>query len=240
LTKDKKPLQPVRAGAAFSTITKGTFIMANWCRTVVRVLGPEPDVVGFVAFVEHEDEGKDGTLTALAECSLDRRAPGRAKYELISKWRPPLDALTQASERFPSLALQVEWEEPAGGVLGCAVIANGNKTVLDLDDLLAHAKEKFRDIYQDRLRYEWNDNDDHADVALSWEILREATRRFFSVEQREEEADDVWAAAKALARQVVQESDDLLRFTGGGIVTVGFDQWQDRSALVPGEHETRG
>ena len=109
--------------------------MANWCRSIVRVLGPEPDVARLVAHVEQEDEDQDGSLAQIADCYVMQRASGRAKYEVMTKYRPPLDCLAEASRQFPTLTLQVEWDQPGDEQLGCAVIADGNRNVLELDDL---------------------------------------------------------------------------------------------------------
>jgi hypothetical protein len=214
--------------------------MANWCRSIVTVLGSEPEVARFVDYLgpdENEDEGVP--LTLIADCYLRQRTPGRAEYELLSKWSPPLDPLTEVSRQFPSLTLQVEWEQPGDDMLGCAVISDGHRNVLTLDHLLEYAKERFREVYQERFRDEWEDDEGEADVAMSWEILREATRRFFAEQQDEqkEEADGLWAVARGFARQVVEESDTLLSFTGGGVVTEGLDEWQERSARFPGDRD---
>jgi hypothetical protein len=227
-------------------------IMANGCRSIVRVLGPEPDVVRFAAYVarqeddqeedqdeedEQDEDDKHESLLHIAEfCDLERTS-GSAKYEVLTHWSPPLDALTDTSRQFPTLTLEVEWEEPGMDLLGCAVISDGNRSVLTLDHLLEYAKERFREVHRERFQDEWEDEGD-ADVALSWEILREATRRYFGGQQDEqEEGDDLWTVAKVFARQVVEESDSRLPFTGGGIVTETFDEWEERSAWFPGDRD---
>ena len=212
--------------------------MANWCRSIVRVLGPEADVARFVDYLgPDENEDESVPLKQIADCCLVERVSRRVEYEVITKYRPPLDPLTEVSRQFPSLTLQVEWEQPGDDMLGCAVISNGNRNVLTLDHLLEYAKERFREVYQERFQDDWDES--HADVAMSWEILREATRRYFAEQQDEqkEEADGLWAVARGFARQVVQESESLSPFTGRGVPTHDFEEWQERSARFPGDRD---
>lgn len=160
----------------------------------------------------------------------------RAEYELVCKGGPPLDVLTELSSHFPTLTFEVEWEDPCHGSLGCAVIVDGNRSVLRLDSLLGYSKEKFRKVYEERFQEEWSDRDDAADVALSLEILRIATGRFFGRSRDEQnEGDGLRDVASRFARQVVQESDNLSPFTGAGVVTMESYQWDERSARFPGD-----
>ncbi len=112
--------------------------MASWCRSVVQVLGLETDVAQFVGFLgpndyDRDEDDPDGPLTEIAEVGLLQRALGRVEYELVTKWQPPLAELTDLSRQFPRLTLQVNWEQHGDALFGCAIIADGNKNVLELD-----------------------------------------------------------------------------------------------------------
>lgn len=178
--------------------------MANWCRNIVRVLGPAPEVDRFVSYIEQEDEEKEGSLTYIADWCLESRDACRAEYEVLSKWRPPLAILSEASRHFSELTLQVEWEQPADGLLGCAVLSNGNMQVLELDTLLEFTKEVLRAAYQRYVQDEWEAG--HAEVVISLEMLRESSRLFFGNQrdEQDEEVDTDEDALREYARQVVR------------------------------------
>jgi len=167
---------------------------------------------------------------------LTRWVRRRAEYELVGDGEPPVDELSELSSHFPTLTFEVEWEDPCHGSLGCAVIVDGNRSVLRLDSLLGYSKQKFQEVYEERFQEEWNDRDDTADVALSLEILRIAAGRFFGRSREEQnEGDGLRDVASRFARQVVQESDNLSPFTGAGVVTMESYQWDERSARFPGD-----
>ena len=180
--------------------------MANWCGTILRVFGPEPDVAGFVAYVEQEDEERAGSLTQMAECCLEQRSSGRANYEVLTRWRPPLDQLTEASSQFPAVTLHLEWDQPGDELLGCAVIKDGNRNVLELDDLVRNARETLRVVFRQQFLNEWDDIADEADLVLGREILREASRLHCGDPgDAQAEREDRWRDVRAFARQVVRD-----------------------------------
>jgi hypothetical protein len=126
----------------------------------------------------------------------------------MTKSRPPLDDLAQISRQFPTLKLQVEWDQPGDERIGCATIENGTRDVLELDDLLRDAKDKLQEVCPERLRDALEDDQGDAEVALRWEMWREACRLYFGGqqdEQKEENEEGVWAVARDLARQMVRE-----------------------------------
>ena len=194
--------------------------MANWCRSIVRVLGPEPDVARLVANIEQEDEDQEGSLTQIADCFLMQRATGRAEYEVVTKYRPAIDHLAQISRQFPVLTLQVEWDQPGDGLLGCAVIVGGNKNVLELDDFVRCARNKLREVYRERFRDEWEDHAGcEADRVLGWEILREASRLHYGDQrdEQEERADYGWPELKEFARHEVRDAFDAAKRKSEGL-----------------------
>ena len=172
--------------------------VANWCRSIVRVLGTESDVARFVAHIDEEGEAQED----IAECCLEQRIPGRAEYELITKWTPPLDRLAEISRQFPTLTLQVEWDQPGDGLLGCAVIMDGNRNVLELDDLVRRARTRIREVYPQHFH---DGDDDGADLELSWELLREASRLHCGV-QRDEQDDANESAVVTDVRQFARHA----------------------------------
>lgn len=169
--------------------------MANWCRTVLRVLGPEPDIARFAALVaQDEDDGdeEEGSLIQLAEICEMERSPGRAKFEVLTKWRPPLEALAALSREFPALRFQADWQEPGCGLVGCAVVADGTVDVCELDDLLWDAENRLRESYRRRHVAGWEENEvtdiDTVEWEFEWGVLQEVARQFFG--EREAEAHD--------------------------------------------------
>jgi len=180
--------------------------MANWCRSILRVIGAESDVARFVAFIARDDDNQDGSLTQIADCSLQQRDSGRAKYEVLTKWTPPLDPLTEVSRQFPELTLHLEWDQPGDGLLGCATIVNGTRNVLELDDLVRLARYLLREVFPQRYRDEWEDEDGcEADLELGWEILREAVRLHCGVHEHEDEEDDGWTEVREFGRHLVRD-----------------------------------
>lgn len=182
--------------------------MGLMCRNIVEVLGPESDVARFVAYVEQEDDEQEGSLTYIAECGLLRRAPGRARYELVTKWTPPLDLLAKISRQFPLLTLQVEWEQPADELFGCAVIVDGNRNAIELNDLVRNARNGLREVFQQRFQDDWDDQSGcEAELVLGWDILKEASRLHCGVhlDEHDGEEDDGWTEVRQFARDVVRE-----------------------------------
>ena len=59
--------------------------MANWCRSIVRVIGLESDVARLVAYIARDEDEQDGSLAQIADCSLQQRDKGRAKYKVLTK-----------------------------------------------------------------------------------------------------------------------------------------------------------
>jgi hypothetical protein len=151
-----------------------------------------------VAHIEEEGEAQE----EIAECCLQQRAPECAKYEVVTKWTPPLDRLAEISRQFPDLTLQVEWDQPGDGLLGCAVIMDGDRNVLELDDLVRWARTKRREVYPQHF---YDGDDDEADLELGWEILREACRLHFGVQRDEHEEPAVLTDVRQFARHAVRE-----------------------------------
>lgn len=188
--------------------------MANWCRTVLRVLGPELDIARFAACVaqDEEDGYEGGTLTQLAEICEIERGQGRAKFEVLTKWRPPLAPLVELSREYPTITFQVDWQQPGDELVGCAVIVDGAADIRELDDRVRDAKNRLREYYRllhgDGCEGDDGIDIDDAEVELEYEILQESARRFFGEhpegqgERRGERRSEVCE----LARIVVQEA----------------------------------
>ncbi len=193
--------------------------MANWCRTVLRVLGPEPDVARFAALVVQDEDNEEGSLTQLVEICEMERSPGRAKCEVLTKWRPPLDALTAVSRQFSALRFQADWQEPSDHLVGCAVIADGDANVMELDDLVRRAKNTLREAYRQAYGDGWDSNTrlaDHAyeaETQLEWEILGQSSRLFCGEEWEEqgEHEDNGRRDVRELARLAVRDAFDATK-----------------------------
>lgn len=210
--------------------------MANGCRSIARVLGPEPDVARFVAHVEQEDEDQDGSLTQIADCYVMQRASGRAKYEVMTKYRPPLDYLAEISRQFPTLTLNIEWDQPGDELLGCAVLVNGNRNVLELDDLVRCARDRVREVFRQQFQDEWEDDTGcEADLVVGWEILREASRLHCGGQgdEQEEREDNLWTDVREFARREVRE--DWSSLVEG--IVADAEQWRDAPREIPDDRD---
>jgi hypothetical protein len=148
---------------------------------VVEVTGPESDVARFVEFAVRREE-EDTHFTEQFETGLLHRERGRARVEVISRWKPPLEVFADVSRKIPMLTFGVKWEEPGCELFGCASIASGDGSVIELDDVVRLARDRLRERFREQYGDNWEQRDgledavSELDFEIGQQMVSEASR----------------------------------------------------------------